>query len=114
MHLTCIDMPRMGKLTVAMLKHSIIAFINEDAGLAGNVCERDNEVDAMWDQVFRELVTYMVSDSRTIERALHLTRVAGNLERVADLSTNSCEDVIFMVKGQVIKHHHAEEETEGE
>ncbi len=109
-----IDLPRMADLTVSMLKDSIIAFINEDAGLAGNVCERDNEVDALRDQVFRELVTHMVSDSRTIERALHLTRVAGNLERVADLSTNICEDVIFMVKGQVIKHHRAEEESEGQ
>jgi phosphate transport system protein len=69
-------------------------------------------VDALRDQLFRELVTYMVSDSSTIERALHLTRVAGNLERVADLSTNICEDVIFMVKGEVIKHHFAEEEGE--
>jgi phosphate transport system protein len=108
-----IDLPRMADLTVSMLKDSIIAFINEDAGLAGNVCERDNEVDALRDQIFRELVTHMVSDSKTIERALHLTRVAGNLERVADLSTNICEDVIFMVKGQVIKHHRAEEESEG-
>ncbi len=108
-----IDLPRMAELAVSMLKDSIVAFINEDAGLAGNVCERDNEVDALRDQIFRELVTHMVSDSRTIERALHLTRVAGNLERVADLSTNICEDVIFMVKGQVIKHHRAEEESEG-
>jgi phosphate transport system protein len=52
----------------------------------------------------------MVSDTKTIERSLHLTRVAGNLERIADLSTNICEDVIFMVKGQVIKHHQADED----
>jgi phosphate transport system protein len=107
-----IDVPRMADLTVSMLKDSIIAFIDEDAGLAAAVCERDNQVDALRDQLFRELVTYMVSDSSTIERALHLTRVAGNLERVADLSTNICEDVIFMVKGEVIKHHFAEEEGE--
>lgn len=107
-----IDVPRMSKVTIGMLRDSILAFINEDATLAKNVCERDNEVDGLRDQLFRELITYMVSDSKTIERALHLTRVAGNLERVADLSTNICEDVIFMVKGQVIKHHQAEEEEE--
>lgn len=107
-----IDVPRMADLTVGMLKDSIIAFINENADLASGVCERDNEVDALRDQIFRELVTYMVSDSSTIERALHLTRVAGNLERVADLSTNICEDVIFMVKGEVIKHHSTDEEDE--
>jgi phosphate transport system protein len=105
-----IDVPRMSGLTISMLKDSIVSFINEDADLAKSVCERDNEVDGLRDQLFRELVTYMVSDSKTIERALHLTRVAGNLERIADLSTNICEDVIFMVKGEVIKHHQAEEQ----
>jgi phosphate transport system protein len=108
-----IDVPRMSELTIGMLKDSIIAFINEDADLANSVCERDSKVNALRDQVFRELVTYMVSDSRTIERSLHLSRVAGNLERIADLSTNICEDVIFMVKGQVIKHHHADEDESG-
>jgi phosphate transport system protein len=105
-----IDLPRMSELTIAMLKDSVVAFITEDAPLAKTVCERDSIVDGLRDQLFRELVTYMVSDSKTIERSLHLTRVAGNLERIADLSTNMCEDVIFMVKGQVIKHHHAEQE----
>jgi phosphate transport system protein len=105
-----IDIPRMSNVTIGMLKDSIVAFINEDAKLARSVCERDSEVDALRDQLFRELITYMVSDSKTIERALHLTRVAGNLERIADLSTNICEDVIFMVKGQVIKHHQADDQ----
>jgi phosphate transport system protein len=104
-----IDVPRMSDITIGMLKDSIISFIKEDSALARSVCERDSEVDALRDQLFRELVTYMVADSKTIERALHLTRVAGNLERIADLSTNICEDVIFMVKGQVIKHHQADE-----
>ena len=105
-----IDVPRMSELSIGMLKDSIVAFIKEDAKLAKTVCERDSKVDGLRDQLFRELVTYMVADSRTIERALHLTRVAGNLERIADLSTNICEDVIFMVKGQVIKHHQADTE----
>jgi phosphate transport system protein len=104
-----IDVPRMSELTIGMLKDSIVAFINEDARLARSVCERDGEVDGLRDQLFRELITYMVSDTKTIERSLHLTRIAGNLERIADLSTNICEDVIFMVKGQVIKHHQADD-----
>jgi phosphate transport system protein len=107
-----IDVPRMSKVTIGMLRDSIMAFINEDAALARNVCERDSEVDGLRDQLFRELITYMVEDSKAIERSLHLTRVAGNLERIADLSTNISEDVIFMVKGQVIKHHQADEESE--
>jgi phosphate transport system protein len=107
-----IDIPRMGEVTIGMLKDSIVAFIKEDADLAKAVCERDEVVDGLRDQLFRELVTYMVSDSKTIERSLHLTRVSGNLERIADLSTNICEEVIFLVKGEVIKHHYQEEEDE--
>jgi phosphate transport system protein len=108
-----IDIPRMNEVTLGMLRDSITAFINEDSELAKNVCERDGTVDALRDQVLRELITFMVSDSKTIERSLYLTRISGNLERVADLSTNMCEDVIFMVKGQVIKHHHDDEDTSG-
>jgi phosphate transport system protein len=70
---------------------------------------QDGIVDDLRIQILRELITYMVSDPATIERALHLIRVSGNLERIADLSTNACEDVIFMVEGRVIKHHHFEE-----
>lgn len=105
-----IDVPRMSDLTIGMLRDSILAFINEDADRARNVCRRDSEVNGLRDQLFRELITYMVSDTKTIERSLHLTRVAGNLERIADLSTNICEDVIFMVKGEIIKHHQADKE----
>lgn len=105
-----VDVPRMADLTISMLKDGIVAFINEDADLASRVCERDNEVDDLRDQLFRELVTYMISDSKTIERSLQLTRVAGNLERIADLSTNICEEIIFMVRGKVIKHHHTDDD----
>jgi phosphate transport system protein len=104
-----IDVPRMAEVTIGMLKDAIVAFINQDAKLAKSVCERDGEVDALREQVLRELVTFMVSDAKTIERALHLNRVAANLERLADLSTNMCEDVIFMVQGKVIKHHHTDD-----
>lgn len=105
-----IDIPRMAAVATKMLKDSIVAFIEEDVRLARSVCERDNEVDDLAVQVMRELITFMAADPRTIERSLHLIRISGNLERLADLSTNICEDVIFMVEGTVIKHHFDEEE----
>jgi phosphate transport system protein len=88
-----------------MLEDSLKSFVNEDAALAKSVCERDDIIDDYRDQIVRELITYMVSDPSTIERALHLIRISGNLERIADLTTNICEDVIFMVKGELMKHH---------
>jgi phosphate transport system protein len=100
-----IDIPRMADVVKTMIADSITSFINEDAELARNVCERDNIVDGLRTQIIRELITFMTSDPSTIERALHLMKIASNLERIADLTTNICEDVIYMVKGQVIKHH---------
>jgi len=100
-----IDIPRMAEETVKSLNDSITAFLDEDAALAEAVCERDYIIDALQTQIFRELVTFMTADPATIERALYLIRVANNLERIADLATNICEDVIFMVEGRVIKHH---------
>lgn len=100
-----IDIPRMAEIVIRMVKDSTSAFIEEDTQLAQNVCERDNLVDDLKDQIIRELITYMTSEPATIERSLHLLRIAGNLERVADLSTNICEDIIFMARGKVIKHH---------
>ncbi len=100
-----IDIPRMAELAAKMLKNSIDSFVNEDPVLAKSVCEMDNEVDNLRDQILRELITFMVSDPATIERSIHLIRISRNLERIADLSTNICEDVIFMVEGRTIKHH---------
>ena len=100
-----VDIPRMAEETIRSLNDAITSFIDENAALAQEVCERDHIIDALQDQIFRELVTFMTSDPTTIERALHLIRIANNLERVADLSTNICEDVIFMVEGRVIKHY---------
>jgi len=100
-----LDIPRMADLTIKMLKDAINSFINEEPVLAKEVCMRDNEVDSLEEQVLRELITYMTSDTSTIERALHLVRITKNLERIADLSTNISEDTIFMVEGRVIKHH---------
>ena len=71
----------------------------------GGVCERDDIIDNLQNQIFRELVSFMTADQTVIERVLHLIRIANNLERIADLATNICEEVIFMVEGRVIKHH---------
>ncbi len=103
-----IDIPEMAKHANLMLRDSLNAFIREDVKLARAVCERDNTVDDFQSQIVRELITYMSSDAGTIERSLHLMRISNNLERIADLSTNICEDVIFMVEGKVIKHHQDE------
>lgn len=100
-----LDIPRMAEETKQSLKDAINSFIEEDAILAQGVCERDYIIDALHNQIFRELVTFMTSDPTTVERSLQLISIANNLERIADLSTNICEDVIFMVEGRVIKHH---------
>jgi len=100
-----IDLPRMAEEVMLMLRNSISAFINEDTELAIKVCKHDDIVDALRDQIYRELITYMMSDPSTIERALHLMRISRNLERIADLATNICEDAIYTAEGKVIKHH---------
>ncbi len=100
-----VDIPRMAEESINMLRDSVKAFIDEDPALARSVCKNDEIVDHLRDQVLRELITYMVSDPTTIERSIHLIRIAQNLERIADLSTNVSEDVIYMVEGKIIKHH---------
>jgi len=100
-----IDIPRMAEITKNMVKDVLDAFVNGDAELARSVCERDDQVDALNDQVFRELITYMLADPKTITRAVHLIIVSRYLERIADHATNIAEGVIFMVKALVIKHH---------
>ncbi|MBN1899655.1 MAG: phosphate signaling complex protein PhoU [Spirochaetes bacterium] len=99
-----IDIPRMAEEASNMLKDSITSFINEDVKLAQDVVKRDNIVDNLQTQIIRELVTFMISDTTTIERCLHIIRISHNIERIADLSTNICEDTIFMVSGKNIKH----------
>ncbi|OHD15162.1 MAG: phosphate transport system regulatory protein PhoU [Spirochaetes bacterium GWD1_27_9] len=100
-----IDLPRMADEAIKMVKDSITSFINENVELAKNVCERDNIVDDLRDQILRELITYMFSDPSTIERSLQLLRIANNLEKVGDISTNISEETIYMAKGKVIKHY---------
>ena len=110
-----IDIPRMAQITQSMVKDVLDSFVNGDTNLARSVCERDDQVDALNDQVFRELLTYMMSDPKTITRSVHLIIVSRCLERIADHTTNIAEGVIFMVKALVIKHRadaNAEEQKE--
>ncbi len=100
-----IDIPRMAQMAQDMVRDAINAFVNLDDKLARNVCERDDQVDQLNDQVFRELLTYMMEDSGTISRAVDLILVGRHLERIADHATNIGEDVIYMVRGKTIKHH---------
>ncbi len=100
-----IDIPRMADLAQKMVRDAINAFINRDDRLALDVCERDDQVDQLNEQVFRELLTYMMQDAETITRAVDLILVGRHLERIADHATNIGEDVIYMVKGKTIKHH---------
>lgn len=100
-----IDIPRMKDETVRMLDDSISSFVNENDTLAYDVLKRDDVVDDLRDQILRELVTYMVADSKVIEPALHLLRIARNLEKIADITSNICEEVIYIKEGRVVKHN---------
>lgn len=96
-----IDIPRMAELALSMLHRSLDSFIHRDVELAKKVCQDDDMVDALHDQVYRELLTYMLQDPRTINQATYLTWVAHNLERIADRSTNICERTAFAVTGKL-------------
>jgi phosphate transport system protein len=96
-----IDIPRMSELAIDMLRRSIEAFKHRDVELARKICDDDDQVDALYDQVYRELLLYMLSDPKTIERATHITWIAHNLERIADRVTNICERVVYMVDGTI-------------
>jgi len=100
-----IDIPKSAEITIHMLKDSIDSFVKEDSRLAKSVCERDEKIDNLNDQILRELITYMFTDPSTIERSIKLIQISNNFERIADLATNICEDVIYIVEGKVIKHH---------
>ena len=99
-----IDIPRMAEIAQEMLKDALDAFVNGDDELAQKTILRDDVVDQLKDQVFRELLTFMAADPSTIPRAMDLILVSRHLERIADHATNICEDVIFMVKGKDIRH----------
>ncbi|MEG6586187.1 phosphate signaling complex protein PhoU [Dendrosporobacter sp. 1207_IL3150] len=95
-----VDLPRMAVMAQKMLKDSLEAYINMDISLAEQVCQADDGVDDIYQQIFRELLTYMMEDPRTISQATQLIFVARYLERVADHATNIAEWVIYLVTGQ--------------
>jgi phosphate transport system protein len=96
-----VDIPRMAKQTTDMLRRGLDALINRDAGAAREIATEDDLVDHLYDQVFRELLTFMAEDPKTITRATRLVWVAHNLERAADRVTNICERVVFIVTGKM-------------
>ena len=96
-----IDIPRMAEKTTDMLHRSLDALVSHDAEAARRIAVEDNEVDELYDQVFRELLSFMIEDPKTITRATRLVWVAHNLERSADRVTNICERVVFFVTGKM-------------
>jgi phosphate transport system protein len=99
-----IDIPMMGKMARMMVKQSIDAFVKEDAALARKVLTDDDFVDDLMEQLFRELLSYMIEDTRTISRAIRLSFIAKYLERMADHATNIAELVVYLVEGKIIRH----------
>jgi phosphate transport system protein len=96
-----IDIPRMAEKTADMLRRSLAAFIDRDAAAAKAISADDDMIDNLYDQVFRELLTFMAEDPKTITRATRLMWAAHNLERAADRVTNICERVVFVVTGKM-------------
>ena len=99
-----IDLPRMAEKAQRMVKESLDAFVARDAALARQVCGEDAEVDALKDQIFRELLTFMMEDPRTIPRAIRVVLISRFLERVADHATNIAEMVIYLAEGKMVRH----------
>jgi phosphate transport system protein len=95
----------MARIVAEMLKDSVESFMNNDAERAQKICERDSTVDEMRTETIRILLTYMLEEPETIRTAIPYLLVAKNLERIADLSTNICEDVIYIAQARIIKHH---------
>ncbi len=99
-----IDIPRMSNIAQSMTQDSLDAFVQKDVAKAREVMARDNQLDMLNNQIFRELLTYMMSEPSTITRAVNLILISRNLERIGDHATNISEEVIFMVEGSVVKH----------
>ena len=96
-----IDIPQMAEKAAAMLRRSLDAMVNRDTVTALQVCNDDDEIDALYDQVYRDLLLYMIQDPDTIQRATFLLWVAHDLERIADRATNIAERVVFLVTGKM-------------
>ena len=99
-----IDLPRMAEKAQRMVKESLDAFVARDTALARQVCGEDAEVDALKEQIFRELLTFMMEDPRTIPRAIRVILISRFMERVADHATNIAEMVVYLVEGKMVRH----------
>jgi phosphate transport system protein len=99
-----VDLPRMSELAEEMMRDSLNALVRKDIDLAKDVLKRDDQVDQLRDQIFRELLSYMMGDSAVVFAAFELILVAKNLERIGDHATNIAEDVIYMVVGSDVRH----------
>lgn len=99
-----IDIPRMGRWATVMVKESLDSFVRGDVPLARKVLKDDDFVDDLMGQLFRELLSYMIEEPRTITRAIRLLFVAKSIERIADHATNIAELVVYLVEGKIIRH----------
>ena len=99
-----IDLPRMADITRGMIRESLDALVREDCDLANKVRKDDEMVDNLNDQIFRELLTYMIEDPRTIHRAILITQISKNLERISDHAESIADMVIYMVTGKSVRH----------
>jgi phosphate transport system protein len=99
-----IDLPRMAEKAQRMVKESLDAFVARDTALARQVCGEDAEVDALKEQIFRELLTFMMEDPRTIPRAIRVILISRFMERIADHATNIAEMVVYLVEGKMVRH----------
>src|SRR5258705_2261140 len=99
-----IDLPRMADKAQRIVKESLDAFVARDTALARQVCAEDAEVDALKEQIFRELLTFMMEDPRTVSRSIRVILISRFLERVADHATNIAEMVIYLVEGKMVRH----------
>jgi phosphate transport system protein len=103
-----IDIPRMADIAQRMLRHALDSYVRRDTTLAEAVLHEDDALDALKTQVFRELLTYMLQNTATIEPSLDLILISRHLERIGDHATNIAEDVIFMVSARDVRHHAGE------
>ena len=106
-----VDIPIMAEHGRGMLCDSLDAVVRRDVALARDVIQGDAEVDRLYNQVYRDLLVYMINDRTTVERATHLLWVAHDLERIGDRATNVAERAIFMVTGNAAAHQHRDEES---
>jgi phosphate transport system protein len=106
-----VDIPKMSEKGLSMLRRSLEAFVQRDAAAARTIPDEDEEVDHLYNEVYRELLQIMINDPKTVDRATMLLWVAHNLERLADRVTNICERIVFVVTGEILELDQSDDET---